>query len=63
VHLQAPDVLVNDATLENLVQLRPSSMGEMRLVSGMGAAALQHYGEVLLQVRTQGPGVGSPKSC
>lgn len=48
--LQAPDVLVNDATLQLLVELRPASLQDLSSVSGFGAAALQHYAQPLLQV-------------
>lgn len=49
--LQAPDVLVNDATLQLLVELRPASLQDLSSVSGFGVAALQHYAQPLLQVR------------
>jgi superfamily II DNA helicase RecQ len=49
--MQAPDVLVNDATLQLLVELRPATSEDLSSVSGFGAAALQHYGQPLLQVR------------
>jgi hypothetical protein len=50
VLLQAPDVLVNDATLQLLVELRPATQQDLSSVSGFGAAALQHFGQPLLQV-------------
>jgi hypothetical protein len=50
--LQVPDVLVNDATLQLLVELRPASMADLSSVSGFGSAALQHYAQPLLQVGT-----------
>lgn len=47
---QAPDVLVNDATLQLLIELRPSSLQDLSAVSGFGTAALQHFGQPLLAV-------------
>lgn len=47
---QAPDVLVNDATLQLLVELRPANTQDLSSVSGFGAAALQHFGQPLLTV-------------
>jgi hypothetical protein len=46
-------VLVNDATLQLLVELRPATAEDLASVSGFGAAALLHYGQPLLQVRTR----------
>jgi hypothetical protein len=47
-------VLVNDATLQLLVEMRPATLQDLSSVSGFGAAALQHFGQPLLQVG--GPG-------
>jgi superfamily II DNA helicase RecQ len=44
-------VLVNDATLQLLVEMRPADMQDLSSVSGFGAAALQHFAQPLLQVR------------
>jgi superfamily II DNA helicase RecQ len=47
---QAPDVLVNDVTLGALVEQRPADEAHLRCISGMGEAAVTHYGAALLQV-------------
>ncbi|WIA16435.1 hypothetical protein OEZ85_013122 [Tetradesmus obliquus] len=46
---QAPDVLVNDLTLNSLLELRPATQQQLELVSGFGQAALQHFAAPLLQ--------------
>lgn len=43
-------MLVNDATLQLLVELRPATLQDLSSVSGFGAAALQHFAQPLLQV-------------
>lgn len=43
-------MLVNDATLQLLIELRPSSLQDLSAVSGFGTAALQHFGQPLLAV-------------
>lgn len=48
---QAPDTLVNDLTLDALARLRPVEAGQLRLVSGMGEAAVEAFGEPLMRVR------------
>jgi hypothetical protein len=45
---QAPDLLVNDATLRNLAQLLPRTPSEMALVSGIGQEAQRLYAQPLL---------------
>eukprot|EP00775_Hariotina_reticulata_P009775 gene9775-9932_t len=46
---QAPDVLVNDFTLNQLLELRPATIDELQLVSGFGQEALKHFSQPLLQ--------------
>lgn len=48
--LQAPDTLVNDATLNQMKELRPTTDDELMLVGGFGAKALMHFAVPLLQV-------------
>ncbi|KAG2446096.1 hypothetical protein HXX76_000696 [Chlamydomonas incerta] len=47
---QAPDTLVNDLTLDGLARLRPEEEGHLRLVSGMGEAAVAAFGKPLMRV-------------
>jgi ATP-dependent DNA helicase RecQ len=43
-------VVFNDATLAAIAQARPSSLGELRGISGVGDAKLERYGEAVRQV-------------
>ena len=45
-----PYVVFHDATLRGLVHLRPTSMGQMLEVHGIGQTRLQRYGEAFLEV-------------
>ncbi|KAG2452664.1 hypothetical protein HYH02_002897 [Chlamydomonas schloesseri] len=47
---QAPDTLVNDLTLDGLARLRPEEEAHLRLVSGMGEAAVAAFGKPLMRV-------------
>lgn len=44
-------MLVNDVTLGALVEQRPADEAHLRCISGMGEAAITHYGAALLQVQ------------
>ncbi|GIM10839.1 hypothetical protein Vretimale_14456 [Volvox reticuliferus] len=46
----APDTLVSDLTLDSLARLRPQEPPHLRLVSGMGQAAVEAFGEPLMKV-------------
>ncbi|KXZ49836.1 hypothetical protein GPECTOR_19g287 [Gonium pectorale] len=46
----APDTLVNDLTLDSLARLRPQESHHLRLVDGMGQAAIEQFGEPLMKV-------------
>lgn len=43
-------MLVNDFTLNQLLELRPATIEELQLVSGFGQEALRHFSQPLLQV-------------
>ena len=43
-------VVFNDATLAAIAQARPSSLSELRGISGVGDAKLERYGEAVRQV-------------
>lgn len=40
----------HDSTLRELARVRPRTMGELRLISGIGATKLERYGAALLEV-------------
>ncbi|MFA7291525.1 MAG: DNA helicase RecQ [Rhodocyclaceae bacterium] len=41
-------VILHDRTLKELAEMRPSSHGHLSMVTGIGAAKIEHYGEELL---------------
>ena len=41
-------VILHDRTLRELAEMRPTSRGHLAMVSGIGAAKIEHYGEELL---------------
>jgi ATP-dependent DNA helicase RecQ len=43
-------VVFHDATLAELVRLRPQTENELRQVPGIGARKLESYGEDLLEI-------------
>ena len=43
-------VILHDATLLELVRLRPQTLEEMRHISGIGARKLENYGAALLEI-------------
>jgi ATP-dependent DNA helicase RecQ len=45
-----PYVIFHDATLRDMAQIRPKSLRDMALVSGIGARKLEDYGEAFLSV-------------
>jgi ATP-dependent DNA helicase RecQ len=45
-----PYVIFQDATLHELVRLRPRTEPELHLVHGIGASRVQRYGQKLLEV-------------
>jgi superfamily II DNA helicase RecQ len=45
-------VVLHDATLRELAAVRPSSMGELATVKGLGPAKLERYGDDLLALLT-----------
>ncbi|GAB3811372.1 DNA helicase RecQ [Tessaracoccus terricola] len=47
-------VVFNDATLAGIAQVRPTSLGELRGVSGVGEAKLERYGQAVLDVVAEG---------
>jgi ATP-dependent DNA helicase RecQ len=47
-------VIFHDATLRAIAELRPSSIFDLRGVSGVGAKKLEAYGEALLEVVAEG---------
>lgn len=51
--MQAPDTLVNDATLNQIKELRPTTDDELVIMGGFGAKALMHFAVPLLQVVKQ----------
>lgn len=50
-----PFVVFNDATLLEMVALRPQSLPELHQVNGVGQTKLARYGEAFLQVLQQHP--------
>ena len=48
-------VIFHDSTLRNIAEMRPTSMGELARVGGIGGTKLERYGEKLVEiVREQG---------
>jgi ATP-dependent DNA helicase RecQ len=45
-----PYVIFHDATLRDMAQIRPKSLRDMALVSGIGARKLEDYGDAFLSV-------------
>ena len=45
-----PYVVFHDATLGELIEQRPSSLGDMLEITGIGQAKLQKYGQKILAV-------------
>ena len=41
-------VILHDRTLKELAEMRPTTRGHLAMVSGIGAAKIEHYGEELL---------------
>ncbi|MDX9707702.1 MAG: DNA helicase RecQ, partial [Azospira sp.] len=41
-------VILHDRTLKELAEMRPGTRGHLAMVSGIGAAKIEHYGEELL---------------
>ena len=41
-------VILHDRTLRELTEMRPATRGHLAMVSGIGAAKIEHYGEELL---------------
>ena len=46
-------VILHDKTLRELAEMRPSTRGHLAMVSGIGAAKIEHYGEELLALIAQ----------
>ena len=44
-----PYVIFHDTTLFDMLERRPSTLGELAEVSGVGAAKLEKYGDLFLQ--------------
>lgn len=51
-----PFVIFHDTTLQELLERRPATLDEMSQVSGVGAAKLERYGEIFLEVLNSLPG-------
>ncbi|NQD36089.1 DNA helicase RecQ [Permianibacter sp. IMCC34836] len=49
-HSVPPYVIFHDATLKAMLEQRPSSMGELAQISGVGARKLEAYGSEFLEV-------------
>jgi len=49
-HGVPPYVIFHDATLMDMLEQRPKTLGEMALVSGVGANKLERYGQAFLTV-------------
>lgn len=49
-----PYVIFNDATLREMVEVRPDSLREMEQLYGVGARKLERYGRIFLQVLRTG---------
>jgi ATP-dependent DNA helicase RecQ len=47
-----PYVIFHDATLRQMLRVRPVSLDEMMQVSGVGEAKLRRYGQAFLDVLT-----------
>ncbi len=45
-----PYVIFHDSTLRDLAAIRPASLRDMALVSGVGARKLEAYGDAFLAV-------------
>jgi ATP-dependent DNA helicase RecQ len=45
-----PYVIFHDSTLREMAEVRPTSLGAMSRVSGVGAAKLERYGEAFVEV-------------
>ncbi len=45
-----PYVIFHDATLQELVRLRPCDLGAMSTIPGIGRSKLERYGETFLAV-------------
>jgi ATP-dependent DNA helicase RecQ len=45
-----PYMVFSDATLVSIVELKPTSIGGLGTVSGVGAKKLAEYGEAVLEV-------------
>jgi ATP-dependent DNA helicase RecQ len=43
-------VILHDRTLRELAEMRPSTRGHLAMVSGIGAAKIEHYGAELLSI-------------
>ena len=46
----APFMIFHDATLQEILEKRPATLSEMASVNGVGAAKLERYGQVFLDV-------------
>ena len=51
-----PYVIFHDATLRDMAAIRPASLRDLALVSGIGARKLEAYGEAFLAVLKEFPG-------
>ena len=49
-HQVAPYMIFHDATLHQLASLKPSELGAMRSIKGVGESKLAHYGQAFLKV-------------
>jgi ATP-dependent DNA helicase RecQ len=45
-----PYVIFSDATLKEMIQVRPKTLAQMRMVHGIGDKKLQQYGDMFLQL-------------
>jgi ATP-dependent DNA helicase RecQ len=45
-------VILHDRTLKELAEMRPTTRGHLAMVTGIGAAKIEHYGEELLTLIT-----------
>ena len=43
-------VILHDRTLKELAEMRPSSRGHLAMVTGIGAAKIEHYGDELIRL-------------
>jgi ATP-dependent DNA helicase RecQ len=46
-------VILHDRTLKELAEMRPTSRGHLAMVTGIGAAKIEHYGDELLSLMAQ----------